>query len=274
MIPQFYYTLIINEARKDGTSMGLFSKKYCSICGEPAGALGRKKLADGLVCKKCTAGFSPFWSVWKTTTADEVRDHLKYREQNRITLSRFSPSVRIGEEYALFIDPASGLFAMCEEKDLPYNNPDVFALKDVRDCSYDIKMDQHRGDENENDYYLYYFYLVVRLDNPYIRTARFRINKKTLCADKRPVLHDQIEQVYAGTRELRGRVASAFTGIDRKASKEYLSYYALLQDMIHALSDYSRVQTEPARSPMFCPFCGTRSLGDFCPSCGKQIERR
>ena len=287
--------------------MGIFSKKNCSICNNPAGMVGREKLADGYVCKNCAADFSPFWSVWKSTTVREVQAHLNYRKQNRITLSRFNPPVRIGEENALWIDPASGLFALCCYQDFQYGNPDIFSLKDIRDCTYDIKMSQHRHDENTNDYYLYYFYLVIRLDSPNIRTARYRINPKAVHADKRPVLHDQIEQVYAGERELRGRMLSAFTGIDRKAAEQYLAYYSLLQDMIRALSDHARAQknisvsapsgkqqnifsSDQPETPennaaaggsdiaasetkaMFCPWCGARrAAGAFCPSCGKKI---
>ncbi len=32
--------------------MGLFDKKYCSICGEKIGFLGNRKLEDGNLCKK------------------------------------------------------------------------------------------------------------------------------------------------------------------------------------------------------------------------------
>ena len=30
--------------------MGLFDKKYCSICGEKIGFLGNRKLEDGTLC--------------------------------------------------------------------------------------------------------------------------------------------------------------------------------------------------------------------------------
>ncbi len=31
--------------------MGLFSKKYCDVCGEKIGLLGNRKLEDGNLCK-------------------------------------------------------------------------------------------------------------------------------------------------------------------------------------------------------------------------------
>ena len=35
--------------------MGLFDKKYCSICGEKIGLFGNRKLEDGNLCKNCEA---------------------------------------------------------------------------------------------------------------------------------------------------------------------------------------------------------------------------
>ena len=33
--------------------MGLFDRKYCSVCGEKIGLLGNRKLEDGNLCKSC-----------------------------------------------------------------------------------------------------------------------------------------------------------------------------------------------------------------------------
>ncbi len=42
--------------------MGLFDKKYCSICGEKIGLLGNRKLEDGNLCKDCAKQLSPWFS--------------------------------------------------------------------------------------------------------------------------------------------------------------------------------------------------------------------
>ena len=42
--------------------MGLFDKKYCSICDEKIGLLGNRKLSDGNLCKDCAAKLSPWFS--------------------------------------------------------------------------------------------------------------------------------------------------------------------------------------------------------------------
>ena len=39
--------------QEEATTMGLFDKKYCDICGEKIGLLGNRKLEDGNLCKDC-----------------------------------------------------------------------------------------------------------------------------------------------------------------------------------------------------------------------------
>ena len=43
--------------------MGLFDKKFCSVCGEKIGFLGNRKLEDGNLCKDCANKLSPFLCV-------------------------------------------------------------------------------------------------------------------------------------------------------------------------------------------------------------------
>ena len=51
--------------------MGLFDKKYCSICGEKIGFLGNRKLEDGNLCKNCSAKLSPWFSDRRSSTVEE-----------------------------------------------------------------------------------------------------------------------------------------------------------------------------------------------------------
>ena len=61
--------------------MGLFDKKYCSICGDKIGLLGNRKLEDGNLCKHCAAKLSPFFSERRHSTVDGIKEQLAYREQ-------------------------------------------------------------------------------------------------------------------------------------------------------------------------------------------------
>ena len=63
--------------------MGFFDKKYCDVCGEKIGLLGNRKLENGNLCKDCAAKLSPFFSERKSSTVEEIKEQLAYREENR-----------------------------------------------------------------------------------------------------------------------------------------------------------------------------------------------
>lgn len=69
--------------------MGFFDKKYCDVCGEKIGLLGNRKLENGNLCKDCAAKLSPFFSERKSSTVEEIKEQLAYREENRKELERF-----------------------------------------------------------------------------------------------------------------------------------------------------------------------------------------
>ena len=66
--------------------MGLFDKKYCSICGEKIGFLGNRQLEDGNLCKDCAKKLSPYLTDRRQSTVEEIRRHLQYREENKRVL--------------------------------------------------------------------------------------------------------------------------------------------------------------------------------------------
>ena len=63
--------------------MGLFDKKYCSVCGEKIGLFGNRKLEDGNLCKACAAKLSPWFSDRRSSTVEQIKAQLDYREANR-----------------------------------------------------------------------------------------------------------------------------------------------------------------------------------------------
>ena len=82
--------------------MGLFDKKQCSICGNDIGLLGNRKLSDGNLCKNCAAKLSPWFSDRRSSTVEQIRQQLAYREQNERNLASFNPTRVIdGMEYLL-----------------------------------------------------------------------------------------------------------------------------------------------------------------------------
>ena len=75
--------------------MGLFDKKFCDICGEKIGLLGNRKLEDGNMCKDCAKLLSPLFSDRRSSTIDEIKQQLAYREQNKIALSGFEGELSV-----------------------------------------------------------------------------------------------------------------------------------------------------------------------------------
>ena len=63
--------------------MGLFDKKYCDICGEKIGLLGNRKLENGNLCKNCAKKLSPWFSDRRSSTVEEIKQQLAYREENQ-----------------------------------------------------------------------------------------------------------------------------------------------------------------------------------------------
>lgn len=63
--------------------MGLFDKKYCSICNEKIGLLGNRKLDDGNLCKECANKLSPWFQDRRKSTVDGIKEQLQYRENNK-----------------------------------------------------------------------------------------------------------------------------------------------------------------------------------------------
>ena len=74
--------------------MGLFDKKYCDVCGEKIGLLGNRKLEDGNLCKNCAKKLSPFFNERRSSTVDEIKQQLAYREENKRQLAYFNPTHR------------------------------------------------------------------------------------------------------------------------------------------------------------------------------------
>ena len=98
--------------------MGFFDKKYCDVCGEKIGLLGNRKLENGNLCKDCAAKLSPFFSERKSSTVEEIKEQLAYREENRKELERFQATRIIGERMKVMVDEAGKRFVVTSSSDL------------------------------------------------------------------------------------------------------------------------------------------------------------
>ena len=171
--------------------MGLFDRKYCSICGEKISLLGNRKLEDGNLCKKCAGLRSPWFGERRHSTVEEIRRQLDYRERNRESIRSFRVTRTLGGAMRVYLDEDSRRFMVTSSKDLEKANPDVLECERLTDCRTDVN--EHRNELRREDSegnrvsydppryeYSYDFYVCLRVDHPYIDEIRFRTSSSSV----------------------------------------------------------------------------------------------
>jgi hypothetical protein len=169
--------------------MGLFDKKFCDICGEKIGLLGNRKLEDGNMCKDCAKLLSPLFSDRRSSTIEEIKQQLAYREANKGNLASFRSSMTFGEGRKIYIDTANGNFVISSSKPGSWSdeNPDVQALSSIMNCGLRVEEDKDeiytQGKDGQRvsytppRYKFYYdFYLDFAVNNPYFDDFSVKLN--------------------------------------------------------------------------------------------------
>ena len=155
--------------------MGLFDKKYCDICGEKIGLLGNRKLENGNLCKNCAKKLSPWFSDRRSSTVEEIKAQLAYREENRQKVAAFHTTRTLGTNTKVLLDEDAGKFMVTRARDLQEANPDVLDFADVTGCNLDIdesrsELKREDKDGKEVSYnppryeYSYDFYITIPLN--------------------------------------------------------------------------------------------------------------
>ena len=93
--------------------MGLFDrfkKSECLVCGKEIGALGKRKIDDGYICKECAGKLSPFYTGRKRSTLDDIRAQLEYREANKADVEAFQAARTLGLDEKVMIDNMHSTF--------------------------------------------------------------------------------------------------------------------------------------------------------------------
>ncbi|MBO5934580.1 MAG: DUF4428 domain-containing protein [Clostridia bacterium] len=169
--------------------MGLFDKKFCDICGEKIGLLGNRKLEDGNMCKDCAKLLSPLFSDRRSSTLEEIKQQLAYREENKGKLAAFRSSLNFGDSRKIYIDTANGNFVISSSKPGSWSdeNPDVQALSSIQNCGLRVEEDKDeiytQGKDGQRvsytppRYKFYYdFYLDFNVNNPYFDDFSVKLN--------------------------------------------------------------------------------------------------
>ena len=171
--------------------MGLFDKKFCSVCGEKIGLLGNRKLEDGNLCKNCASRLSPFFDDRRHSTVEEIKKQLAYREENEKQLESFEVTRTFGEETLICLDEKQHKFVIATTNDIHSENPDIIDFSQVTNCELDIhsnRVEEKKADKEgkmvsynpprfRTDYE---FDQKFRINSPWFDEIEVRLNKNTI----------------------------------------------------------------------------------------------
>ena len=253
--------------------MGLFDKKYCSICGEKIGLFGNRKLEDGNLCKNCEAKLSPFFSDRRKSTVEEIRTQLEYRQRNMDAVAAFHITRALGDRTKVLLDEDAGKFMVTSARSLATANPDVLDFADVTGCRVDLDESrtermQEDKDGNEISYkpphfdFSYSFYVIITVHHPYFNEIRFPLNSEPI----------EIEDV---------QLANSLVRIDPHRDVNFCKYEKLGREIKEALTNIRTTVREEAvaaaapKASMTCPYCGAVVVPDekgCCEFCGSVIQ--
>lgn len=267
--------------------MGLFDKKYCSICGEKIAFLGNKKLTDGNLCKDCCSKLSPRFSERKESTVEQIREQLAYREANKQRLASFSPKWTYGQgEEKLYVDTKMRAIVITDQS-LTKDNPDIVDIADVTGCTTDVRQskfeikyraaDGRTCSYNPAQYRLdYKFYVKVTVNSPYFSEMEFKVNDDSV----------SIEPVFSVVNDPNRLIRPAAAGqnaekkplipptvraaaVDPTRNEEYVRMSSLTEGIKEALlkfKDAATVADKPVTA-VTCPHCGASTIPDANGRC-------
>ena len=240
--------------------MGLFDKKYCSICGEKIGFLGNRKLEDGNLCKTCARKLSPFFSERRHSTVEEIKEQLAYREANKEKVAAFHPTRTINCREYLILDEDKRQLIVTDSRNWKDENPDVIDFSDVTGCDVDVDESRrelyHKNAEGKNvSYepkryeYSYTFNMTIAVNNPYFSEIPIRVNDS----------------------EIKFRASSEYHRAEALAEE--------IRDLLLGIRADTRKAVEAAAEPkktVVCPYCGattTPAEKGCCEYCGAPVSQ-
>lgn len=282
--------------------MGLFDKKFCSICNAKIGLLGNRKLEDGNLCKDCASKLSPWFSERRQSTVDNIREQLAYREDNRSAVSSFHATRTLGRSTRVFLDEDARKFMVTSAKNLAEANPDVLDYSQVTGCDLDV--DENRRELRHPDKdgkqvsyvppryeYSYDFYVIIHVNHPYFDQIRFRLNPSSVNVGENRIG----EPTLLGRRNaarpnpnIKAQIISnaldvlSGQGMDGPSwNRDYNEFYNMGMEIREALTqarqeirDESAAQNTPQKAQT-CPWCGATTIPDAsgcCEYCGGSLN--
>ena len=178
----------------------LFSKEACIVCGEEVGSLKRKRLADGIICKDCAKGLSPYFDAYKQSTSAQIKQQFEDRAAARQALREsFRPTKVFGASDVVVVDENSGCLCVLADAgrgayqdidEILAHNPDVFSLDDITGINIDTFVSgrevKHTVDGEQVSYnprrysYPCNVTVVLSVASPYLESLSVRLNPSTI----------------------------------------------------------------------------------------------
>ena len=268
--------------------MGLFDKKFCSICGEKIGLLGNRKLEDGNLCKNCASKLSPFFSERRSSTVEEIKEQLAYREENRENLRSFHTTRTINADRKMLIDEENKKFVITNARDLVDANPDIIDYTMVTGATLDI--DENKEELKQRDKegkmvsyvppkyeFNYRFTVKIDVNHPYFNQINLAVTSSSVTCPQGSNTMRLPGQAMA-TKVNNSNAGPVYTDEYRDAEK-------LGKEIVRTLTamrtNTQREKAEAARAaeitkkPVICPFCGATTIPDAngcCEYCGSPVR--
>lgn len=219
--------------------MGFFDKKYCDVCGEKIGLLGNRKLEDGNLCKDCAAKLSPFFSERKSSTVEEIKQQLAYREENQRQIAGFRATRIIGDRMKVMVDELGKRFVVTSSSDILKANPDIIPLSDVISCNLDLQVDdtelkKEDAQGKEVSYnpprfcYSYNFYIEISVRHPWFSQIRFRLNSSDI------EIVDEVTGMGAGMGRMMGSRRQSM--VHQEYNMDYRKYQQMADEIVAVLT--------------------------------------
>lgn len=257
--------------------MGLFDKKYCDICGGKIGFLGNRKLEDGNLCKDCARKLSPFFTERRSSTVEEIRSQLAYREDNAKKLADFHPDLVFGTDEKIYLDLTSKQLIVTRAEDFREDNPDIIDAsqiisyeKNIEDNEEEIFFTDKEG--NEKSYnppryqYAYEFHITLKIDSPWFDEISVDLNNGERPDNKESDLFMEQQMKLSELATLiHGWIYPGMPG-DHLMGPDVRTVN--LQNQSVPMEKTSAQTGSPEADGWKCS-CGAVNSGKFCEECGK-----
>jgi len=241
--------------------MGLFDKKFCDVCGERIKFLGNRKLEDGNLCKECASKLSPWFSERRSSTVEEIKAQLAYREQNQIAINDFEETRSIGRGTRVLIDEPNNRLVVAKTNNIREENPDIIEISNITDCKIDIREERKEEkkeleDGREISYnpprytWEYNFRVIMRVKHPFFDDIEFNMNRST---------------VYINSEDSAYRSGGRF---NPRQHPDYLEYAEMCEELKEAIAGKKEAPVEAApKQAVVCPYCGATTVPDARGCC-------